>query len=362
MNRLFRRRKTKALWVGNVQIGGDAPVAVQSMTCTDTRNVPETIAQIEALEKAGCEIVRVAVPDEAAALVLGEIKKAIHIPIIADIHFNARYALMAIEQHMDGIRINPGNMGKENIADVVRAARDYNTAIRVGINAGSLEKPILEKYGGPTAEALAESTLNNLALLEDLGFDRIKLSLKSSHVPTMIDAYRIVAAKTDCPLHLGVTEAGTLVNSAIKSSIGMGVLLYEGIGDTIRVSVTGNPVSEVGLAYGILRALDIRRVGPDIISCPTCGRCEIDLFSLVEKVEKALVGMKDDLKIALMGCVVNGPGEAAEADVGIAGGRRTGLLFRKGKVIRKIKEEEFVEVLLEEISEITRNKRNIKEE
>ncbi len=356
MNSPAGRRKTKALWVGNVQVGGDAPIVVQSMTCTDTRNVPATIAQIEALENAGCQIVRVAVPDADAAAVLGKIKKGIHIPLIADIHFNASYALMAIEQDVDGIRINPGNMGREKIADIVRAAREHNTVIRIGINAGSLEKNLQEKYGGPTAGAMAESALNHLALLEDLGFDRIKLSLKSSHVPTMIDAYRMVAAKTDYPLHLGVTEAGTLVNSAIKSSIGIGLLLNEGIGDTIRVSVTGNPVSEIGLAYGILRALDIRRVGPDIISCPTCGRCEIDLFSLVERVEQALVGMKEDLKIALMGCVVNGPGEAAEADVGIAGGRGTGLLFKKGRVVRKIKEEEFVEVLLQEIAEMTRHK------
>jgi len=353
LNKPVKRRKTKAVNVGNVQIGGGAPVVVQSMTCTDTRNVPETIAQIAALEKAGCEIVRVAVPDQDAASVLGEIKKAISIPLIADIHFNHRHALMAIDQNIDGIRINPGNIGKKNIAEVVRAAKEHNTVIRIGINAGSLEKEIQEKHGGPTAEALAESALNNIALVEDMGFDRLKLSLKSSNVPTMINAYRIVADKTDYPLHLGVTEAGTLVNSAVKSSIGMGLLLYEGIGDTIRVSVTGNPVSEIGIAYDILRALDIRRVGPDIISCPTCGRCEIDLFGLVEQVERSLSGMKDYLKIALMGCVVNGPGEAAEADVGIAGGKGTGLLFKKGEVVRKIKEEDFVKVLLQEISEIT---------
>ena len=356
MNKPVKRRKTKVVRVGNVQIGGGAPVVVQSMTCTDTRNVPETVAQIEALEKAGCEIVRVAVPDSDAAAALGKIKKAISLPLIADIHFNASYALMAIDQDVDGIRINPGNIGKQNIAEIVRAAKEHHTAIRIGVNAGSLEKELQEKYGGPTAEALAESTLNNLALVEDLGFDQIKLSLKSSHVPTMIDAYRIVADKTDYPLHLGVTEAGTLVNSAVKSSIGMGLLLYEGIGDTIRVSVTGNPVSEIGIAYDILRALDIRRVGPDIISCPTCGRCEIDLFGLVEKVEEALSGMKDYLKIALMGCVVNGPGEAAEADVGIAGGKGVGLLFKKGQVIRKIKEEDFVKVLLQEILEMTGKK------
>lgn len=355
LNTTVKRRKTKGVWVGNALVGGEAPVVVQSMTCTDTRNVPETLAQIFALEKAVCEIVRVAVPDQEAASVLGEIKKNINIPLIADIHFNHRYALMAIEQDVDGIRINPGNIGKQKIKEVVKAANEHNTAIRIGINAGSLEKKLYEKYGGPTAEALAESALNNLALVEDLGFDRIKLSLKSSNVPAMIEAYRIVAEKTDYPLHLGVTEAGTLVNSAIKSSIGIGLLLHEGIGDTIRVSVTGNPVSEIGLAYGILRALDLRRVGPDIISCPTCGRCQINLFGLVEQVEQALLGMKEDLKIALMGCVVNGPGEAAEADVGIAGGRGTGLLFKKGQVIRKVKEEDFVKVLLQEIEGITGN-------
>ncbi len=257
-------------------------------------------------------------------------------------------------------------MGRESMADIVRAAQDHETVIRIGINAGSLEKSLLQKYGGPTAEALAESALNNLALIEDLGFDRLKLSLKSSHVPTMIEAYRIVAGKTDYPLHLGVTEAGSLVRSAVKSSIGIGLLLYEGIGDTIRVSVTGNPVSEIGIAYDILRALDLRRVGPDIISCPTCGRCEIDLFGLVEhdrtalleRVEQALTGMKGYLKIALMGCVVNGPGEAAEADVGIAGGRGAGLLFKKGEVVRKIKEEDFVRVLLEEVQAMTGEKQD----
>lgn len=356
MNKRDNRRKTKAIRIGSVQIGGGAPVVVQSMTCTDTRDVAATTAQIEDLGRAGCEIVRVAVPDSEAAGVLGRIKKAISIPLIADIHFNPSLAMTAIDQGVDGIRINPGNIARKNIREIVRAAKDHNTVIRIGINAGSLEKPLLEKYGGPTAEALAESALSNLALVEDMGFDQIKLSLKSSHVPTMIQAYRIVANKTDYPLHLGVTEAGTLVSSAVKSSIGMGLLLYEGIGDTIRVSVTGNPVLEMGIAYDILRALDIRRVGPDIISCPTCGRCEIDLFHLVEQVERSLAGMKDYLKIALMGCVVNGPGEAAEADVGIAGGRGMGLLFKKGQVVRKIKEDDFVNVLLQEIKEMTGRK------
>jgi len=358
LNKSLQRKKTRALSVGKIQVGGGAPVVVQSMTCTDTRNVPETVAQIDALEKAGCEIVRVAVPDTEAAAALGEIKKSVSLPLIADIHFHASHALAAIEQGVDGIRINPGNMGKQNIADIVRAAKDHETVIRIGINAGSLEKVLLQKYGGPTAEALAESALNNLALIEDLGFDRLKLSLKSSHVPTMVEAYRIVAGKTDYPLHLGVTEAGSLVRSAVKSSIGIGLLLYEGIGDTIRVSVTGNPVSEIGIAYDILRALDLRRVGPDIISCPTCGRCEIDLFGLVERVELALAGMKNYLKIALMGCVVNGPGEAAEADVGIAGGRGAGLLFKKGEVVRKIKEEDFVRVLLDEVQAMTGKKQD----
>jgi (E)-4-hydroxy-3-methylbut-2-enyl-diphosphate synthase len=346
----FKRRNTRKIFVGDVPVGGGAPITVQSMTCTDTRNVEATVGQIKELEEAGCEIVRVAVPDEEAAGQLASIKSRIVIPLIADIHFHHRLAIEAIHGGVDGIRINPGNMEIGKVREVVREAKAAGIAIRIGINAGSLEKDILAKYKGPTAEALAESALRNAALFEDMGFSAIKLSLKSSDVRTMIGAYRLAAEKTDYPLHLGVTEAGSLLNAAIKSSIGIGALLAEGIGDTVRVSVTGNPVHEIGIAYGILRSLDIRRVGPDIISCPTCGRCEIDLFKLVGEVEERLAGSKEHLKIALMGCVVNGPGEAAEADVGIAGGRKVGMLFKKGKIVRKVKEKDFVKALLEEVN------------
>ena len=346
---VIKRKKTRPVYVGDVQVGGDAPVVVQSMTCTDTRDVKATVEQIKRLEDAGCELVRVAVPDKEAAEVLVDIRKAIGIPLIADIHFNHHLALEAINNGIDGIRINPGNIGKDKIKEVISAAGERDIAIRIGVNAGSLDKDILSKYGGPTPVALVESALDSIALFEEMGFYSIKLSLKSSDVATMVESCRLISEKTDYPLHLGVTEAGSIVNSSVKSSIGIGLLLYEGIGDTIRVSITGDPISEVDIAYRILRALNVRRVGPDIISCPTCGRCEIDLLELVEEVEKRLAGMKEYLKIALMGCVVNGPGEAAEADIGIAGGRGSGMLFKKGKVVRKIKEEEFVDVLMDEI-------------
>ena len=353
LNQEIKRKKTRPVFVGGIQVGGDAPVVVQSMTCTDTRDVQATVGQIRAMEEAGCEIVRVAVPDMEAAAALADIRKQIRIPLIADIHFNHRLALQAMKNGVDGIRINPGNMGVEKVKTVIKAAKSRNVVIRIGINAGSLEKELLTKYGGPTPDALVESALKSIALFETMDFRNIKLSLKSSNVATMIEAYRAIADKTDYPLHLGVTEAGTPVNAAIKSAMGIGMLLYEGIGDTIRVSVTGSPVLEIGIAYGILRALNIRKIGPDIISCPTCGRCEIDLFKLSEEVEAKLAGLKTYLKIALMGCVVNGPGEAAEADIGIAGGRGSGLLFKKGQVLRKIKEEEFVPVLIEEIKKMT---------
>lgn len=349
METFIKRKKTKPVFLGNVQVGGNAPVVVQSMTCTDTRDAKATVRQIKQLEDAGCEIVRVAVPDEEAAAALYDIKKKITIPLIADIHFNYRLALEAIRNGVDGIRINPGNISKEKMLKIIESAKSQGTVIRIGINAGSLEKDLLKKYGGPTATALVGSALRSLAVLKDAGYDAIKLSVKSSDVITMVEAYRELSSKTDYPIHLGVTEAGSIVNAAIKSSIGMGILLYEGIGDTIRVSVTGDPVSEIRVAYGILRAMGIRKVGPDIISCPTCGRCEIDLFKLTREVEAELTGMKEHLKIALMGCVVNGPGEAAEADIGIAGGRGYGLLFKKGQIIRKIKEKEFMETLLDEI-------------
>jgi (E)-4-hydroxy-3-methylbut-2-enyl-diphosphate synthase len=349
----MKRKKTRPVFLGGVKVGGNAPVVVQSMTSTDTRNLISTVGQIRMLEDAGCEIVRVAVPDREAAGVLADIKKQITIPLIADIHFHYQLALDAIARGVDGIRINPGNIRKDNMIRIVRAAKSRGTVIRLGVNSGSLEKDLLKRYGGPTSQALVESALRNLAVVRDAGFEDIKISVKSSDVLTMVEAYRELSEKTDCPLHLGVTEAGSILNAAIKSSAGMGILLYEGIGDTIRVSVTGDPVSEIGVAYGILRALNIRRVGPDIISCPTCGRCEIDLSGLAREVEEKLKGMKSYLKIALMGCVVNGPGEAADADVGIAGGRGSGLLFKKGKVIKKVREKDFVESLLKEIGTMT---------
>lgn len=327
-------------------------MAVQSMTNTDTRNVRVTVAQIKALEKAGCEIVRVAVPDMEAAKAVAVIKEKIGIPLIADIHFDYRLALAAMESGAAGIRINPGNIAGDKIKEIIRCAKDRETVIRIGVNSGSLQKDLLKQYGGPTAEALVESAMRSLAVFEDQGFHSIKLSLKSSDVRTMIEAYRCISQKTDYPLHLGVTEAGTLLDAAVKSSLGIGLLLHEGIGDTIRVSVTGNPCQEIPIAFSILRALKIRKIGAEIISCPTCGRCEIDLSKLVGQVQKAMAGKRDYLKIALMGCVVNGPGEAADADIGLAGGKRQGVIFKNGKVYKKVKENEFVEVLLKEINKM----------
>ena len=347
---LIKRRKTKKINLDGVLIGGDAPVIVQSMTNTDTRDVEATVAQINALQEAGCEVIRIALPDNDAVEAIPAIKKRTRLPLIADIHFDSRLAIDAMSHGVAGIRINPGNIAKDKIIEIIKVAKEREIVIRIGVNSGSLQKDILLKYGGATAEALVESALKNIELFEDENFGLIKLSLKSSDVPTMIEAYRAIAAKIDYPLHLGVTEAGSLVNAAIKSALGIGTLLYEGIGDTIRVSVTGNPVLEIPLAYGILRALNIRKVGADIVSCPTCGRCEIDLLSLTGKIERALAGRKDYLKVALMGCVVNGPGEAADADVGIAGGKGQGILFKKGKAFKKVDEKDFVKVLLEEIN------------
>jgi (E)-4-hydroxy-3-methylbut-2-enyl-diphosphate synthase len=356
---LIKRRKARTINLGGVPIGGDAPVVVQSMTNTDTHDVEATVAQVNALDEAGCEIVRIAVSDNDAVQAIPAIKKRIHLPLVADIHFHYQLAIDAIKQGVDGIRINPGNIDKEKIREIVKTARERRTVIRIGVNAGSLQKDLAQEYGGPTAEALVVSALRNIEIFEDEGFDLIKLSLKSSDVPTMIEAYRLIAAKTDYPLHLGVTEAGTLVDAAIKSALGIGTLLYEGIGDTIRVSVTGNPVLEIPIAYGILRSLKIRMVGPEIVSCPTCGRCQIDLLALTQKIEKALSGRKEYLKVALMGCVVNGPGEAADADIGIAGGKGFGMLFKKGKAVKKIREKDFVPILLAEINLMLAEKKEV---
>jgi (E)-4-hydroxy-3-methylbut-2-enyl-diphosphate synthase len=349
---LIRRRKSRIISVGTVKIGKNEPVRVQSMTNTDTRNVRATVKQINGLQEAGCEIARVAVLDAEAAEALKSIKKKIAIPLIADIHFHYQLAISAIKNGADGIRINPGNIVKDKIAEIVKVAKEHRTVIRIGVNAGSLQKDLILEHGGVTADALCRSAMNQIELFENMGFDLIKLSLKSSSVPMMIEAYRKIAAQTDYPLHLGVTEAGTLVDAAVKSALGIGTLLHEGIGDTIRVSVTGDPLQEIPIAYGILRALQIRKVGPEIISCPTCGRCRIDLMGLVKKVQKELAGRKEYIKVALMGCVVNGPGEAADADIGIAGGQGFGMMFKKGVAYKKVEEKDFVGVLLEEIKSL----------
>ncbi|HDR14001.1 MAG TPA: flavodoxin-dependent (E)-4-hydroxy-3-methylbut-2-enyl-diphosphate synthase [Desulfobacteraceae bacterium] len=348
-----KRKKTRMIHVGPVPIGGCTPVAVQSMTNTDTRDVDATVAQIQRLEEAGCEIIRVAVPDESAASALQLICSRVRIPVIADIHFDYRLAVASVKAGAGGLRINPGNIGgREAVGEVVAAARDAGTPIRIGVNSGSIQKEILEKYSHPTPEAMVESAVGYIHMLEDLNFDLIKVSLKSSHVMNTIKAYQLLSSQVDYPLHLGVTEAGTLIAGTVKSAVGIGLLLAEGIGDTFRVSLTGDPVKEVKVGYELLRALDLRHRGPEIISCPTCGRTEIDLFGLVEKVEKAVSNLKIAPKIAIMGCVVNGPGEAREADIGIAGGRGTGILFKKGKVIRKIPEEELAETLIREVMDM----------
>ncbi len=348
------RKKTHQIHVGNVKVGGFAPVSVQSMTNTLTQDVTATVAQIKRLEKAGCEIIRVAVPDQEAASAIALIKKEISIPLIADIHFDYRLAVASATKGADALRINPGNIGgKKKVKEVVNCANDHNIPIRVGVNAGSLEKDILERHKGVTPEAMVESAMGNINLLLSLNFDKIKISIKASDVPRTIEAYRLLSSKTDFPLHVGVTEAGGQYPGAVKSSIGIGMLLSEGIGDTIRVSLTRDPVEEIRVGYEILKALNIRQHGPDIISCPTCGRCNIDLFDIAEKVEDALMYKPVPIKIAIMGCVVNGPGEAKEADIGIAGGNGTGILFKKGKVVRKFPQDKLVEVLLEEVEKMS---------
>jgi len=344
------RTKTRRIHVGRIPVGGGAPIAVQSMTNTDTRDIEASCRQIQRLVEAGCDIVRLAIPDKDAAQALKRIKTRVRVPLIADIHFDHRLALAALEAGADGLRINPGNIGSQNaVAKVVRAAAETHAPIRIGVNAGSLRKDLLKKYGHPTPEAMVESALEQIRLLESMNFDQIKVSLKSSSVLQTIEAYERLSEQVDYPLHLGVTEAGTLISGTVKSAIGIGYLLARGIGDTFRVSLTRDPVEEVKVAFEILRALDIRHRGPEIISCPTCGRTEIDLFALVDRVEKALSGIQASPKVAIMGCVVNGPGEAREADMGIAGGRGHGLLFKKGRVIKKVPEKDLADVLISEV-------------
>lgn len=341
---------TRKLNVGGVPLGGGAPVTIQSMTNTPTHDVETTLAQIRALAAAGCQIVRVAVPDMAAARAVGTLKAGSPVPLVADIHFDYRLALEAAEQGIDKIRINPGNIGStDKVKAVVDVARERNIPIRVGVNSGSLEKPLLEKYGGVTARGIVESALDKVHIIEDLGYDNLVISIKSSDVLMCVEAHEILAQQTDYPLHVGITESGTVQSGNIKSAVGLGILLHRGIGDTIRVSLTGDPVEEVRSAKLILRTLGLRQGGIEVVSCPTCGRTRIDLIGLANQVEKLAADYPLDLKVAVMGCVVNGPGEAREADIGIAGGDGEGLLIKKGEIVRKMPEGELLEALKYEL-------------
>ncbi|UUV18704.1 flavodoxin-dependent (E)-4-hydroxy-3-methylbut-2-enyl-diphosphate synthase [Fusobacteria bacterium ZRK30] len=349
-------KNTKRIKVGDIYIGGSEDVIIQSMTNTNTTDVERTVAQIKKLEDLGCQLVRVTVNNKAAAEAIKEIKKQINIPLVADIHFDYKLALLAIENGIDKLRINPGNIGSdERVKEVVEKAKEYNIPIRIGVNGGSLEKEILKKYGKVTPEALVESGMYHINLLEKYGFENIIISLKASNVKIMRKAYQIIADKIDYPLHLGVTEAGTYFQGSIKSAIGIGSLLIDGIGDTIRVSLTEDPTEEIGVAKEILKVLGIGEAGTEIISCPTCGRTEIDLIGLTKKVEEKFSDYGKQVKIAVMGCVVNGPGEAREADYGVAGGNGVGVLFKKGKVIKTVKEDEILEELQKLIEEDEEN-------
>ena len=351
----MERKKTRRIHIGAVPIGGSAPIAVQSMTNTRTADAAATVAQIKALAAAGCDIVRLAVPDMAAAETLGEIVRAVDVPLVADIHFDYRLALEAIRQGIAALRLNPGNIGgPDNVRAVTAAAKKAHIPIRIGVNAGSLDKKLLAKYGRPTAEALVESALGHVRLLEAENFHDIKISLKAHDVPLTIAAYRRMSEAVDYPLHLGITEAGTPQSGMIKSAVGIGALLAEGIGDTIRVSLTGDPLVEVKVANEILKSLGLREYGPTLIACPTCGRTSIDLAQIAADVEARLAGVSRPIQVAVMGCVVNGPGEAREADVGIAGGRGEGLVFRKGEVLRRVPEDQLVTELFKEIDAILR--------
>jgi (E)-4-hydroxy-3-methylbut-2-enyl-diphosphate synthase len=351
---VIERRKTKQIHLGRVKVGGDAPITVQSMTKTDTRDVDATVDQIWALEAAGCDIVRVAVPVREAADQLGKIKKQIRIPLVADIHFNYKLALIALEQGVDGLRLNPGNIGARwCIEEVVQLAAERKIPIRIGVNAGSLEKDLLEKYGGPTAEGMVESGLRHIRILEELNYPEIKISLKASDPLMMIQAYRTLADKVNYPFHLGVTEAGTPTVGTIKSAVGLGTLLAEGIGDTIRVSLAADPVEEVRVGSEILRSLGLKKNGMIFVACPSCGRADVDLVGLAKAVEERMTPYRDvNIHVAVMGCEVNGPGEARAADLGVAGGKGIGLIFRKGKVIRKVPEAQIVDALMDEVQKL----------
>jgi len=347
---MTKRRKTRPIQVGQVPVGGDAPITVQSMTKTDTRDVEATLLQIWSLEAAGCDIVRVAVPVREAAEKLAEIKRQIRVPLVADIHFNYKLALIALEQGVDALRLNPGNIGgKQFVMEVVKVAQERKIPIRIGVNAGSLEKDLLAKYGGPTAQGMVESALRHIGILEDCGYPEMKLSLKASDPVMMIEAYRMLADQVDYPFHLGVTEAGTPTVGTIKSAIGIGTLLSEGIGDTIRVSLAADPVEEVRVGIEILKALGLRTQGLTFVACPSCGRADVDLVGLARAVEERMKGITANVHVAVMGCEVNGPGEARAADIGVAGGKGIGIIFKKGEVVRKVPEAQIVEALMEEV-------------
>ncbi|MBP3812494.1 MAG: flavodoxin-dependent (E)-4-hydroxy-3-methylbut-2-enyl-diphosphate synthase [Acidaminococcaceae bacterium] len=355
----MERRKTRQIQIGSVTVGDNKPIAVQSMTNTKTQDVNATLRQIRLLAEAGCDIIRCAVPDMDAAFALKEIVKGSPIPVIADIHFDYRLALQAIDSGVHGLRLNPGNIGgTEKVKAVVEAARGRNIPIRIGVNAGSLPKDLLEKYGHPTPEALVEAAWRHIRILEEMDYRNIKISLKCHDVPLTLAAYRLLASQCDYPLHVGITEAGTAKSGIIKSAVGIGALLAEGIGDTIRVSLTGDPLNEVKVGFEILKSLGLRTYGPTLISCPTCGRTSIDLEKLANTVEQRLAGIRDPISVAVMGCIVNGPGEAREADVGIAGGKGEGLVFRKGQVIKKVPEDCLVNELFKEIDKILDERKN----
>lgn len=345
------RRKTRRIWIGKVPVGGGAPIAVQSMTKTDTRDIKATTAQILSLAAAGCEIVRLAVPDREAADSLAALKKRSALPLIADIHFDHRLALAALRAGVDGLRINPGNIGsKDKVREVVRAAKDRKVPIRIGVNSGSLEKDLLKKHGGAaTAGAMVESALRHVRILEDMDFRLIKISLKASDVLRTLAAYRLLARKVDYPFHAGITEAGGLLAGAVKSAAGLALLLQEGLADTVRVSLTAPPEEEVRVAYQILAALELRRRGPVVISCPTCGRAEVEVMAIAAEVEKRVAGLTVPLTVAVMGCMVNGPGEAREADIGLACGQGKGVIFKKGKLLRQVPEKTIVREFLKEV-------------
>jgi len=349
---MIKRRPTKKIRIGNIFIGGNAPIVVQSMTNTDTSDVKATVRQIKALEKAGCEMIRVAVPNMEAAKAIGKIKKQISIPLVADIHFSAELAIESINQGIDKLRINPGNIGsEEKIKAVVEAAKKKNIPIRIGVNAGSLEKDLLEKYKNKvTAKAMVESAMRHIKILEKYKFKNILISLKASDIERTVEAYRLLSKKVDYPLHIGVTEAGTSFRGTVMSSIGLGILLYDGIGDTLRVSLTADPVEEMKVAWEILKSLGLRKRGITVTSCPTCGRTQVDLISLAKQVEDALVGIDKDIHVAVMGCVVNGPGEAREADLAIIGGKGVGLITKKGEIIKQVNENELINEFLKEVN------------